>query len=574
MITPVNKDKNPEDLKGDESNAILHALDAAVKVTTARAERQNRNAAAHHRVSPVVLQASEDPQSKPNATLFQRVSLGRKPHEPSIITKAKNRKASKDTKNKEQKRTARQLAKEEKRSSREALKEEKLAAHELNKEQRRTARETSKEEKHASHHSDKLVIFFRFSYYDVAFKYLIEQCMDANYVKLPPRTKRTIELGSRYSTDYVCTPFKHILGDYIEALEAGADVIVTMAGPCRLGYYGEVHSSILRDLGYEFETLNFSELRGVKEYINAFQNINPHMDVAHAIRNLLTLVKMVQDLDEVWDFYLANAGFETEPGSFDAALAAYYASLDSVTDDISLAAAHNAGMAALRALPTNKPANPIRVGIVGELYTAIDQDSNLNTEHKLLKLGVELHKRINLTNRYLNYSEVNLRAGASEYLRYDMGPTSTLTIAAAKQFAESGFDGIVHIKSAGCTPEIDCVPVLQEIARDYHIPTLYLTFDSQTSDAGLDTRLEAFYDMLAMQKGSAARYENTTASEALRSSANANAHRNASATSASANAHRNASAASTNASARCNTSANSRYEASAASANQKGDSAL
>lgn len=442
MIMPDNQAKqahNPEDLKGDESNAILHALDAAVKVTTARAEFQNKSSAGH----------------------FQHISLGRKFHEPTIIAKAKKKKEHK---------------KEEKHAARQAS-------------------------RYASHHSDKNVIFFRFSYYDVAFKYLIEQCMDANYVKLPPRTKRTIEVGSRYSTDYVCTPFKHILGDYIEALESGADVIVTMAGPCRLGYYGEVHTSILRDLGYEFETLNFSELRGVKEYINAFQNINPHMDVARAIRNLLTLVKMVQDLDEAWDYYLAHAGFETEPGSFDAALAKYYASFDTVTNDVSLAAAHNAGMAAMRALPTNKPANPIRVGIVGELYTAIDQDSNLNTERKLLKLGVELHKRINLTNRYLNYNEVNLRAGASDYLRYDMGPTSTLTIAAAKQFAQEGFDGLIHIKSAGCTPEIDCVPVLQEISRNYHIPTLYLTFDSQTSDAGLDTRLEAFYDMLAMQKG-------------------------------------------------------------------------
>ena len=69
-------------------------------------------------------------------------------------------------------------------------------------------------------------------------------------------------------------------------------------------------------------------------------------------------------------------------------------------------------------------------------------------------------------------------------------------------FRERGFDGIVHAKSAGCTPEIDCVPVLQRISSDYRIPTLYLTYDAQTSDTGLDTRLEAFYDMLAMKKES------------------------------------------------------------------------
>ena len=44
------------------------------------------------------------------------------------------------------------------------------------------------------------------------------------------------------------------------------------------------------------------------------------------------------------------------------------------------------------------------------------------------------------------------------------------------------------------------MPVLQRISSDYHTPILYLSYDSQTSDTGLDTRLEAFYDMIAMRK--------------------------------------------------------------------------
>ena len=44
--------------------------------------------------------------------------------------------------------------------------------------------------------------------------------------------------------------------------------------------------------------------------------------------------------------------------------------------------------------------------------------------------------------------------------------------------------------------------MLQRISADYRIPILYLTYDAQTSDTGLDTRLEAFYDMLAMKKES------------------------------------------------------------------------
>ena len=42
--------------------------------------------------------------------------------------------------------------------------------------------------------------------------------------------------------------------------------------------------------------------------------------------------------------------------------------------------------------------------------------------------------------------------------------------------------------------------MLQKVSEDYSVPVLYLTYDSQTSDTGLDTRLEAFYDMIAMRK--------------------------------------------------------------------------
>ena len=140
------------------------------------------------------------------------------------------------------------------------------------------------------------------------------------------------------------------------------------------------------------------------------------------------------------------------------------------------------------------------MGIVGEYFTAADPASNLDLERKFLDMGVELHRALNMTNRNLRYNEKNLRAGISEYVQYDMGPTSSMTIAAARKYAQEGFDGIVHLKSSGCTPEVDCMPVLQRISRDTGVPVLYLSYDSQTSDTGLDTRLEAFYDMIAMKK--------------------------------------------------------------------------
>lgn len=280
-------------------------------------------------------------------------------------------------------------------------------------------------------------------------------------------------------------------------------MLVQFAGPCRLGYYGKLKDSILRDLGYEFDMLNFATVTGkpLKEYIEVYKRkINPNVSVPHGVVNMLATFKMVECLDEANDYYLANAAFEDNPGDFEHARQAYFADMRNAACEKDIVAAQKAGLKRFRAIPCHKPDNPVRVGLVGEYFTAVDESSNLGVEKKLLGMGVELHRMLNMTNRNLRYNEKNLRASASDYITYDMGPTSSMTIAATLKYAQAGFDGVIHMKSSGCTPEIDCMPALQHISRDMHMPVPYLSYDSQTSDTGLDTRLEAFYDMLAMKK--------------------------------------------------------------------------
>ena len=325
-------------------------------------------------------------------------------------------------------------------------------------------------------HARTRVAFLRYGYYDVVFKFFVEQVLDADYLPLPEPTRRTVELGSRNSNDYVCAPFKHILGDYIEALELGADVLVQFAGPCRLGYYGELQESILRDLGYEFEMLNFATVTGkpLTDYIEVCKKkVNPDLSVPHGVRGMLAAFKMIECLDEANDFYLAHAGRERERGSFARALSAYHDEMRTAENEHDIADIHRRGMEALHALPLRTDGYPVRVGIVGEYFTAVDPHSNLRLERKLLDMGVEVHRMLNMTNRNLRYNEKNLRASASDYLTYDMGPTSSMTVAATLKYAQEGFDGVVHAKSNGCTPEVDCVPVLQRISRETGLPILY-----------------------------------------------------------------------------------------------------
>lgn len=352
-------------------------------------------------------------------------------------------------------------------------------------------------------HKAKKVAVFRYAYYAPAFKYFAEQVLDCDYLALPQATRRTMELGIQHSADDVCTPFKHMMGDWIEALEGGADVLVQVGGPCRLGFYGEMQEEILRSLGYDFTMLNFSH--GIEQgYVGwakeVMKTVNPDINLPHGVKQLLACGSMMTKLDEARDMYMANAGFEVERGSYRHAWEALLDAFSLCQTPKEIDIAFGAFMDRARSIKLDKPEHPIRIGIIGEMYTAIDMTSNLDLDEKLMAMGVEVHRMLNFTNRYTRYNEPNLRRSISDYVAFDMGPTTTLTVAAAKRYAEEGFDGLVHAKCAGCTPEIDAIPVIRRVAEDYKIPVLYLTYDTETSDTGLMTRLEAFYDMLAMKK--------------------------------------------------------------------------
>ncbi len=348
------------------------------------------------------------------------------------------------------------------------------------------------------------VSFPRYAEYSCAFKYIVEQALGCRYVMPPALTKRTMELGTKYSPDFVCTPFKTILGSMIESLEAGADTLLMTHGLCRLGYYGELLEQILRDLGYQFDFINLSDydMSKKKEYIRILRRFDPKVNYARFLVQFMEGLRMVEYVDEVTGEYYKNCGFDATDGQYKRAYQDFLTAMYTAQNRGDVEAGYRAVKRSLQSIPLDKPQRPLRVGIVGEFYTAMDAFSNLEVEQKLADMGVEIHRWMNVTNQFLRYGsgQKNLRVKIQDLSVYDMGPTSTANIWYARECAERGYDGLIHIKSAACTPEIDVMPVLQNISADYKIPVLYLTYDAQTSDVGLMTRLEAFYDMIDMRK--------------------------------------------------------------------------
>ena len=103
---------------------------------------------------------------------------------------------------------------------------------------------------------NKIISFPHMGSYYIPIKYIISNITKCEILIPEENNKHTIAIGSRYSPSEVCMPFKYNLGNYINALNKGANILIQAGGGCRYGYYAELQEQILKDLGYNFEFIN------------------------------------------------------------------------------------------------------------------------------------------------------------------------------------------------------------------------------------------------------------------------------------------------------------------------------
>ena len=63
-------------------------------------------------------------------------------------------------------------------------------------------------------------------------------------------------------------------------------------------------------------------------------------------------------------------------------------------------------------------------------------------------------------------------------------------------YAREGLNGVIQVAPFTCMPEIVAESILPLVSRQEHIPILSLFFDEHSGEAGVQTRLEAFVDLI------------------------------------------------------------------------------
>lgn len=345
-------------------------------------------------------------------------------------------------------------------------------------------------------------------------KYMLEDLvkrLGAEYQAPPKTSVKTLEIGSRYSPEFSCLPFKITLGNFMEALDKGTDLLVMAGGcgPCRFGYYAEIQKKILQDLGYDFDMAVAEPPRAHPiQFVRAFKKMAPHMSVP-AIWNAIKIsFKKAQLFDLAEKKLLKLRAYEIRRGDSDKAYEEAVAAIRETFAEEEIDACFAEIDAIYDKVPVDMSRNVLKIGLVGEFYMMLEPVVNFDVERWLGARNIHIERSVytsdwigpNKSNPVSGFDDTSTRKEANDYLSHTVGGEGQLTIGHVIHFAKQGFDGVIHLFPFTCMPETIAKSILPKVSRDYDMPVLSLVIDEQTGKAGVTTRLEALLDLMQSRR--------------------------------------------------------------------------
>lgn len=129
--------------------------------------------------------------------------------------------------------------------------------------------------------------------------------------------------------------------------------------------------------------------------------------------------------------------------------------------------------------------------LLGHSYNIYDRFISMDLIRKLLQNKIKI-----ITSEMVSLNEI--MEGAKK-LSKDMFWTLGKNILGTAYYYldNKDIDGIIHVASFGCGPDSLVGELLERrVVRDYSIPFLFLNLDEHSGEAGFNTRLEAFLDIV------------------------------------------------------------------------------
>ncbi len=350
------------------------------------------------------------------------------------------------------------------------------------------------------------VTYAHMGYMNAPVRHMLES-LAVEVVATPPVSERTMELGTRYSPEGACLPYKISTGTLLEGLDSGADTVVTMcgAGKCRFGFYGTVQKIVLaRGRKIAFHTLDTERLlTDLYRFLRQAAPAAGRLAVAKHIALVIKKLRALDALNDAKNFYAPRAAnpqrvIDTcDYGAGEIAGSDDFAEVNSCRELVT---------ETMRSYCRAGAHPPPKVALVGEFYLLLEPYANRWIENALVRQGVEVKRFVHTGGwayaktllQFFGFfdEEREYLAQARPYLNHHVGGEGLKSVGTALWSARHGYDGIIHIFPFGCMPEVVARYALKNVAADYGLPLLTLSIDEHASEVGLATRLEAFVDCI------------------------------------------------------------------------------
>lgn len=332
----------------------------------------------------------------------------------------------------------------------------------------------------------------------------------------PVPSQRTIDLGVKYSPEFACFPFKVLLGTYMEAIELGANVIISSGGhgPCRAGFYGEVQKRILDQLNMPVELIIFDSPKygGYHDFWNKLIRLKGKSSWLHFMRSVNLVYHMIHILDQLEQQLETKRAYEVVSGDCSKIwkkIQADFCNLANSSKDLKVLEKLSKERIEKINVEIPREDEKIRIGIVGEIYVVMEKNVNMKLEEKLGALGVEVERSqylshwvdYNMIPKWIKhaYEETILKKG-EEYIEVNIGGHAKQTVGHIVDYKERGFDGIIHLMPFACLPELVSQSIIPTISHQLDIPVISFSIDEQMGLANNLTRIEAFVDLIRSKK--------------------------------------------------------------------------
>ncbi|MFW5780562.1 MAG: acyl-CoA dehydratase activase-related protein [Bacillota bacterium] len=336
--------------------------------------------------------------------------------------------------------------------------------------------------------------------------------LDIEYIIPPKCSNRTLEIGAKHAPEMACLPLKINIGNFIQAMEKGADTIVITGGcgPCRFGYYAEMHKEILKDLGYNVEIICLElNNKGIKELISKIKKLLGKRKLSSIVLPLYRAVKTLKLTDKLEELSYIIRCRELVEGSTDKILDKFHQEIKNVYGYQAINKLIEKTKIKLIKLDLDKSHKPLKIGLVGEIYTLIEPFTNINIDKILGNMGVEVNRSLYLSDWIIEHivkgglkirKKQLFQKEAEKYLKTPVGGHAQETLGHSVIYARQQYDGIIQIYPLTCMPEIVADSIMPDIKKEFNIPVMTMIMDEMTGEAGYMTRIDAFVDMLKRKK--------------------------------------------------------------------------